>query len=458
MNEIEHIDLGQVSLADGTLSDHLYLFVGSERSFLLSSNGLSLVISNDFVAELTDGHPSDALSRKMVLKGMTSGFRKYNVRAPGNYLPCFFMIDFSTVCNLNCIYCLRELHSSGSIITEEELMPILNWLRDYYFDNGLKVINIQPWGGEPMLSLPLIYRMDDYFRDSGINANITIQTNGTIMNESILNELIRRNIHFGISIDGCRRVQDIQRPAMDSSGTFDAISENIRLIRSKMDHLSTISVNTKEGLNSISESLDELAGLGVTCVKFNLMHPNSSTGAGLVLTEDDISTLINKLVEGLIRINKRGVRMFDANIRDKILNLCTGSCGELCHSDGCTGGYTFVTINRHGDIYPCELVGNESLRIGSIFSDEGLVEQISRSIGTNPYFSEKRSASCEGCPWHTFCRGGCTASVISYCRGADQIDEKECAINRILYPKLVDLILNHPDEIAGLTGSAIQLL
>jgi len=161
------------------------------------------------------------------------------------------------------------------------------------------------------------------------------------------------------------------------------------------------------------------------------------------------------LMDEIININKAGKKIFDANVRDKVLNLVKGGCNQLCHSDGCTGGYTFVTFARNGDIYPCELVGNESLKIGNI-NDGNLSEIITNSVSTNRYFKKKEDEKCHLCPWKVYCNGGCTASILSY-GDKSGIDEKECVINRYLYPRLIDKILNNREDIYYLTNGEVEI-
>ena len=115
-----------------------------------------------------------------------------------------------------------------------------------------------------------------------------------------------------------------------------------------------------------------------------------------------------------------------------------------------------ISFNRKGDIYPCELVDVESVRMGSIYDQKTCPEVISDSKETNPFFRSRKSSKCDECPWFVYCKGGCSASVI-YNEFHSVNDELECKINMVLYPKLVDIIINKQDMVWYLTNKLIKI-
>lgn len=63
------------------------------------------------------------------------------------------------------------------------------------------------------------------------------------------------------------------------------------------------------------------------------------------------------------------------------------------------------------------------------------------------YFKEKKQPKCEECPWYCYCRGGCTVHIKTQGEQPPAVDEIECAVNRTLYPALVELILSKPETV-----------
>ena len=101
------------------------------------------------------------------------------------------------------------------------------------------------------------------------------------------------------------------------------------------------------------------------------------------------------------------------------------------------------------------MLDHEEVRIGNI-KESNLLHMIEESIEKNRFFKKKENENCETCPWHGYCEGGCTASVIY--AGKSQIDGMECKVNQILYPKLINILLTKPEIVQYLTNYQINVL
>ena len=436
-----------------------YLFASDNgRSMALFRNGRTLLFDSD-ITELIltkESEMSEELDRKLERVGMIDDVEISDI------MPTFFMIDFTTRCNMNCYYCLRNFEEEGYIISDDTLKEIVDWISDYCIDNKLEHIFIQPWGGEPLLAVDKIINMRKQFVERRVNTTISVQTNGLLLDEQMARRLRDNNINIGISIDGCEAIHNKHRKDIGGNDTFERVSSAIRVAHNLCDSdIGTITVNSKFSLEHLSESIESMVkDLGLQTIKFNLMHPNSeSFDMNSVITNDEIEKYINDIFSKIIALNEEGYKITDSNIRDKIMNILIGGSGDICHSRGCMGGRRFVTVAQNGDIYPCELVGNENVKIGNIHSGKTLQKMIEESMIDNEYFYEKKDEQCEDCPWNVYCKGGCTASILSYKGKVEGIDEKECNINKILYPLIIELILQKPEIVSRLTkGKASVVL
>ena len=106
-----------------------------------------------------------------------------------------------------------------------------------------------------------------------------------------------------------------------------------------------------------------------------------------------------------------------------------------------------LAIDGEGYIYPCDLTDYPDERIGSIFNNIELLEMISCATKKSSFFASKMSDKCQQCPWSFFCRGGCTVHVKSMGLPAGAVDPVNCVSNRVLYPAIINLILNDPEII-----------
>ena len=95
----------------------------------------------------------------------------------------------------------------------------------------------------------------------------------------------------------------------------------------------------------------------------------------------------------------------------------------------------------------------EEAKFGSIYDGRDLVEMLNEAVKTHPYFQKRSDEKCERCAWRFFCRGGCpSAGFFRRREFTSQIDEMECAYNEVIYPKIVELILNEPEIALKLAG------
>lgn len=111
-----------------------------------------------------------------------------------------------------------------------------------------------------------------------------------------------------------------------------------------------------------------------------------------------------------------------------------------------------IVFDMEGRIFPCELTDIPAENIGSIYSGEKLTKLVADAVKHGDFFDLKRSELCKECLWYVFCKGGCTVRAISAGKRPPEIDEIECAVNRSLYPALMQLILEKPGVVNQILG------
>jgi len=260
--------------------------------------------------------------------------------------------------------------------------------------------------------------------------------------------------------DRCPELHNLHRRDLGDLDTATAVENGIANLHEVYgNQFGTITVCSNYSLKYIERTLYYFArSLKLYSLKFNMVHPNNvDFDMSTLIAPCDIPHFYDRLITKLVALNLEGYEIYESNLSVKLENLLTHNYGDLCHSHGCTGGYTFVTFSREGKIYPCELVYKEDLLLGNIDDDEPLEEQIGRNLH-NRYFTSKVDRECRKCDWLPFCRGGCTASAISYGSKGRMVDPMECNINRYLYPKLVSIILENPEYVKILTGGKFEII
>jgi MoaA/NifB/PqqE/SkfB family radical SAM enzyme len=166
-----------------------------------------------------------------------------------NYGPGLSHLDlrFGNSCNLSCVMCFPGSSSSlhyehEKLLSEGKASPwgtqrfeIYNWYDD---DLGDKFANLKDLrevyltGGEPMM----VKHLDKFLEKLDSSVNLRFNTNGTIINPKVYNQLKRFDrVNMCFSVDGIGKVNDYIR----WGSNWDTIEDNIR----KFNELPNIDVS-----------------------------------------------------------------------------------------------------------------------------------------------------------------------------------------------------------------------
>lgn len=146
------------------------------------------------------------------------------------YSACLNLTDS---CNLFCVYCFVQQQPNFMTFQVAKdgvdwLAANLNWWREYTHDPQFKG-SITYFGGEPTLMWDeIIVPLTAYIKETYPDYfDLTITTNGTLLNEERIKFLYDNQIYPLLSIDGIKEVQDYNRPMRDGSSGFDKLIEII---------------------------------------------------------------------------------------------------------------------------------------------------------------------------------------------------------------------------------------
>ena len=440
-----------------------HVFDCGDNSLMIEGNGHILLADNAIIKLLTEKKCNEDLAFKLMQRNFASLTNIENEESPScsdefDIKPAFFMIDLTKRCNMGCRYCVREGDHHAASITNSRIDDICDFIGSYCAETSTQEISVQPWGGEPLLELDKIFRIQDKLVKKGIKPHISIETNGLLLNDRTIEKLQERNIFVGVSIDGIELVHDKQRVLMDGSPTHKKVSENLKNLSAAFEgKVGIIATVTQNSISYIEEIFDYFAqDLHLKRIKVNFVHKSDFVNnEGLLLSEKEISDCTVRIIDKLVELNSSGWNIVEYNIYTKLMNLLARKKGDICITRGCNGGRKMITFDFNGDVFPCDVTDYPEEKMGSIYDGRSLMRIISDAQELNSYFCKKETDHCSKCPWRYFCRGGCTVHV--KCSGAQPpcIDGIECAINRALYPRLIELILNSPEMINKLVGSSI---
>lgn len=276
-------------------------------------------------------------------------------------------INISNDCNLRCIYCYGDggcFNKKRDLIKLEKVDEILKfWLKKIDLRNGrLKVVF---FGGEPLLNKEAIKRVVHYLKIEITKETIIdfeITTNGTILDDELLEIFTTNHFHVTLSIDGGKEIQDMQRPFTDGKGSYLKIAQNIKKMRKLKIPISARVTVTHKNVNQLMQCLCDIWDLGINNIFF---APVSTDNPDLKLSKQDMDILLEQ-------IEKLGKCQYE-NIVNHKNNYLTNlfQYGKILHQNaiGICSFYIpeVLKVDINGNIFRCHrLIGNDKFLVGNI--------------------------------------------------------------------------------------------
>ncbi|MGQ9779721.1 MAG: thioether cross-link-forming SCIFF peptide maturase [Bacillota bacterium] len=332
-------------------------------------------------------------------------------------------------CNLRCAYCFA---AKGDYRGGRRLMPFAVARRalDFLIENSgdRREIEVDFFGGEPLLNMDVVKQVVAYGKEraaeSGKNIHFTLTTNGTLLNEEIIEFLNEHMDNVVISLDGRPEVHDAKRYDITGRGSFDRICpQALRLVERRGAKSYFIrGTFTADNLDFANDVLF-LADLGFREIS---IEPVVGTGAPFYLRQEDLPAILveyEHLAEAVLlrEAQGKGFRFYHFQ-----LDLYKGPC-LVRRIHGCGAGVEYLAVSPEGDLYPChQFVSEDSFKMGDL--QRGIIrEDIREDFLKTNILTVK---NCQECWAKLFCSGGCHAHAYFTHRDLRRPNELTCAMTR----------------------------
>ncbi|MUG23705.1 Cys-rich peptide radical SAM maturase CcpM [Paenibacillus macerans] len=332
-------------------------------------------------------------------------------------------------CNLRCNYCtysgtyLNRKHSK-KIMKFETARKGIDFIINHSID--CERINIGFYGGEPLLEFKLIQACILYAEEvaEGKELTFNITTNGTLLNDRIIQFFQEHDVGLMISLDGPKEVHDRNRRfAVKDEGTFDKIFENIKKIKAKYpDYFNKITFNAVMDPSNDDFKCSSQFFSGDDVIKDSFINPstiNSQYKEEEINLSDNFRErwgyeIFKLFLFKLNRLDERYVSKLVSAYFDRIRinlhegrNLSSKMPDKVHHGGPCIPGAQRLFMNVHGDFFPCERVSelSEVMNIGNV--DKGFYLQKVEDLLNIGKITEDH---CKECWAFRFC-GLCAAAA-----------------------------------------------
>lgn len=339
-------------------------------------------------------------------------------------------INISNTCNLNCRYCYAgggSYSSTNSLMSMHTLKKVL----DTFFGLYQYIEMIQLFGGEPSLNLDAIEYVGNYIKLHNYKTQLSIVTNGTIMNERLLGLINNFNIKVTISIDSYK-IHNQMRPFKNGQDSYEKIKANVHTLINNSNQLAQFEITyTRQHeiqnitiLDIIREIEDEFGDIPVhiapVCtndVKYQLVNAASYSNSIHDIFTNKKENYKFAMLQSLL---------LSLKYKQKMKRICGAGAGTLA-------------VSSIGDIYPCfYFIGNKNLKIININMPKDVIKNELDKTRLK-FLRLGRLNTCSNCYAEGVCHG-CMGTNLYETGNIKKMSQVNCSIiKKMLDATLIEL-------------------
>lgn len=316
----------------------------------------------------------------------------------------------SADCNLTCNYCFylkkSELYPGAG--RHRMSYPVLEQVISSYMKTRQPVYSFGWQGGEPALMglsfFEKVVELQEAYGSPGAVVSNGLQTNATLIDDSLAAHFARYRFLLGVSIDGPERFHDQYRKYGRGSGSYREMRKGVEKLRKHGVEFNALVLVSSANVGKPRAVYNHLKELGIRhhqyipCVEFD------KTGKPLpwTITGREWGSFLKSIYSLWVPddIRRVSVRNFDAILQLMVNNkiiMCT--LGRNCTQ--------YFVVEYNGDVYPCDFFVEEELKIGNVQEDSWAEMSGSREYRS---FGRKKcewDSQCGRCDYLSFCAGDC---------------------------------------------------
>lgn len=271
------------------LGNHYWAKQNRENYFIFNSfNGEPFVVTSDIFINIQNKQISESLRRNLEEVGYFLDDRLYelNIAKTKNYLknydgPVVLDLILSESCNLSCHMCSHAKATEQTEIRNisKKLMNLDTaklWI-DYYVDYypNIKKLNRYSFhfgAAEPLINkkvfLEVLSYINEKTKDKDLEVEQLINTNLTLLDDEVIEYLVKYNVKVSVGLDGLQEQNDSIRIDKKGNGTFKIIFTNIKKLIEKGGSVGVALTMTERNFDKISatEFLTSMKNLGIKTV------------------------------------------------------------------------------------------------------------------------------------------------------------------------------------------------
>lgn len=303
-------------------------------------------------------------------------------------------IKLTNNCNFRCKYCYQE-HKKNTL-SIQNADTIIKFIKKE-IKKGYKSVNVHWFGGEPLLNLKPLFKIEKFLKDENIDGHSDITSNCYILDKSLIDKLKETRVSlFQITLDGNKLEHDFLRVTSSNKETFEKTIEKIKLLtENKMVVNLRININNRN--KDFKDLLNYIKNLNIDNRFLNIY--------GNELTNFKLSEKIDNLY--FKSLKEYSKRYFDFqkeffNLKMNFPRPTNVNIGCEFETDSC------FMIETDLNLFFCTSSDDNSLfSQGKILKNGDIklnIDNYIKKLSLSPFKIEK----CINCNILPMCMGGCT--------------------------------------------------
>ena len=340
------------------------------------------------------------------------------------------LLKVAARCNINCTYCYvfnmgddNWLHQE-KLMSKETMNSVCRSLRQLSITQN-KPFSVVLHGGEPLLlgGSKLEYCLSELRKNIPDNYPLSIQTNGILISNSILDICSEYRTTIAVSIDGPKHIHDKERISHRGKGTFEQVMKGIQLIKSHPDaeFLDSGCLAVIDPFSNPQEVYNFFKELGIPSVDFLYKDGNHSKlpiGKSSLFSIEYGSWMARLLEVYLSDSNPLPIRIIDDMLKVILGGFVTQEGAGLTN-------FGILVIDTDGilmknDTLKSSYNGADKFQQSINIKDGSLIDFL-HSSEFNEYLHEQKPTSekCNNCSELAVCGGGMKLHRWKYENGFD---------------------------------------
>lgn len=368
-------------------------------------------------------------------------YNKREHHLKSGYLIRALQLIVTNKCNFNCEYCFinnmydteeridLQCRPTNMKMSFDIAKQSVSNLLDLLEKNGNRYLNIEFFGGEPLLNWPVIEFILETFKNgnsNGIKIIYSITTNGYLITHKMAQLFKKYGVNVTVSFDSLHNINGLAKKN-EKGGEY--VRRNLEILKKNGNYVTFNSVLSKETLNEYdSNALIDIAKF------YNISMIGLILDLNLEFYESEESK--EKIIKELLFTYQYGQSMgipivgywyqiFNQIIGKQPINILSGY--KTCPATGCK-----LSVEPDGHVFICKCCSG---LLGHITNLEGVLGSPKyKAYAMRAY---RNAPECDGCEIEGFCSGVCMGSLEKKYHRLNVIEKNSCDLFKNITNKLI---------------------